>query len=84
MIWRQNTCVNWFPLESHPENSGHPVRYYCMCQCLGSSHMVSVHLMLQPPTLWNRLPANIRNASYLGNVKSLLKTHLFKVAFTDK
>ena len=21
MIWRQNTCVNWFPLESHPENS---------------------------------------------------------------
>ena len=36
------------------------------------------------PTLWNRLPANIRNASTLGNFKSLLKTHLFKVAFTDK
>ena len=36
------------------------------------------------PTLWNRLPANIRNASSLGNFKSLLKTHLFKVAFTDK
>jgi len=21
MIWRQNTCVNWCPLESHPKNS---------------------------------------------------------------
>jgi len=48
MIWRQNTCVNWFPLESHPENSGHPVRYYCRCQYLGSSHMVIVRLVLQP------------------------------------
>ena len=49
MIWRQNTCVNWFPLESHPENSGHPVRYCCRCQYLGSSHMVIVRLVLQPP-----------------------------------
>jgi len=40
-------CVNC-PFESHPENSGHPVRYYCRCQCLGSSHMVIVHLVLQP------------------------------------
>ena len=52
--------------------------------CLGSSHMVIVRLVLQPPTLWNRLPANIRNASSLENFKSLLKTHLFKVAFTDR
>ena len=29
-------------------------------------------------TLWNRLPADMRN------FKSLLKTHLFKVAFPDK
>ena len=36
------------------------------------------------PNLWNKLPANIRNSSSLGNFKSLLKTHLFKVAFTDK
>ena len=36
------------------------------------------------PTLWNKLPANIRNASSLGNFKSLLKTHLFNVTFTDK
>jgi len=28
------------------------------------------------PTLWNRLPANIRNASSLENFKSLLKPHL--------
>ena len=37
------------PLESHPENSDHPVRYYCRCQCLSSSHMVIVRLVLQPP-----------------------------------
>ena len=83
MILRQNTCVNWFPLESDPENSSHPVRYYCRCQCLGSSHMEILPLVLQPPTLWNTLPANIRNVSSLENVKSLLKTHLFKVVFTD-
>jgi len=35
-------------------------------------------------TLWNRLPADIRNASSLENYKFVLKTHLFKVAFTDK
>jgi len=29
--------VNWFPLESHRENSGHPVMYYCRYQCLSSS-----------------------------------------------
>ena len=45
----QNTCVNWYSLESHPENSGHLVGYYCSCQCLGSSHMVIVRLVLQPP-----------------------------------
>ena len=33
----------------YPQNSGHPVRYYCRCQCLGSSHMVIVRLVLQPP-----------------------------------
>jgi len=52
MIWHQNICVNWCPLESHPENSDHPVRYYCRCQCLGSNHMVIVHLILQPPLCW--------------------------------
>ena len=36
------------------------------------------------PTLWNRLSADIRNASSLENFKSVLKTHLFRVAFTDK
>ena len=40
--------LNWCPLESHPENSDHPVRYYCRCQCLGSSHTVIVRLVLQP------------------------------------
>ena len=41
--------MNWCPLESHPETSGHPVRYYCRCLCLGTSHMVIVHFVLQPP-----------------------------------
>jgi len=36
-------CVNWCPLESHPETSDHLVRYYCRCQCLGTIHMVIVH-----------------------------------------
>ena len=34
--------------------------------------------------LWNRLPADIRNASSLEQYKHILKTHLFKVAFTGK
>nr|XP_033472868.1 high affinity cGMP-specific 3',5'-cyclic phosphodiesterase 9A isoform X1 [Epinephelus lanceolatus] len=33
------------------------------------------------PTLWNSLPINIRNADSLQTFKSLLKTHLFKLAF---
>jgi len=83
MVWRQKIYVNWCQLESHPENSGHPVRYYYRCQCLGSSQIVIV-LYIAAPTLWNRLLADIINASSLENFKSVLKTHLFKVAFTDK
>ena len=36
-------------LESYPENSGHPVGYYCRCQCLGSSHMVIARLVQEVP-----------------------------------
>ena len=36
------------------------------------------------PTLWNKLLADIRNASSLENFKYVLKTHLFKVAMADK
>ena len=36
------------------------------------------------PTLWNKLPTDNRNVSSLENFKSILKTLLFKVAFTDK
>jgi len=35
------------------------------------------------PTLWNKLPTGIRYASFLENVKSVLKTHMFKAAFTN-
>ena len=82
---RLNTCENWYRLQSHPEHSGNPVRYYCRCQCLGSSHMViDCAFSVAAPTLWNRLPENIRNASSLETFKSVLKMHLFKVAFTDQ
>lgn len=33
------------------------------------------------PTLWNSLPVAVRTASSLSTFKSLLKTHLFEVAF---
>ena len=33
------------------------------------------------PTLWNRLPEEVRNKPSLESFKLLLKTHLFKIAF---
>jgi len=36
------------------------------------------------PTLWDMLLADIRNTPSLENLKSILKTQLFKVVFTDK
>jgi len=47
MTWHQNTCVNWCPLETYPDDSGHPVKYYYRCLCLGSSHMVIVQSVKQ-------------------------------------
>ena len=70
MTWHVNTCVNWCPLEGHPENSGHPVRYYCRYQCLGSSNICDCVFHVAAPTLWNMLLADIRNASSLKNLKS--------------
>jgi len=81
MIWHLNTCLNWCHLESHPENSGHPVRYYCRClclryncrcPCLGSNYIA---FSIAAPTLWSKLLADIRNASYLGSFQNVLKTH---------
>ena len=39
---------------------------------------------LAAPTLWNRFVADIRKILNLENFKSILKTHLFKVASKDK
>ena len=36
------------------------------------------------PTLLNRLPEEVRNKPLLECFKSLLKTHLFKVTFSNK
>ena len=33
------------------------------------------------PTLWNALPLTVRSATSLSSFKSLLKTHLFSIAF---
>ena len=33
------------------------------------------------PVLWNSLPVSVKNASTVIKFKSLLKTHLFNVAF---
>ena len=70
-------------IRNHSENSGHPVIYYCRCQCLGSSHIVIVHLVLQPPVcgIGCRQVLEMRR---LLKFLNLLKTYLFKVTFTDK
>ena len=34
------------------------------------------------PTLWNSLPAHIREIETLGAFKKHVKTHLFRLAFT--
>jgi hypothetical protein len=36
---------------------------------------------MEPPTLWNKLPASIKNSATLLSFKSSLKQHLFKKAF---
>ena len=53
--------------------------------------MSSSQILLQTPafsvavlTLWNRFSADIRNAVSLKKFKSVLKTHLFNYAFTNK
>ena len=63
-------CVNSCPLECHPEN--------LMFPCLGSSDMVSMRLVLQPP---------LRGIDYrqILGMRHLLKgSNFFKVAFTDR
>ena len=61
---------------------GHPVRYYCRCvskpKCYGDC-VFSV----AGPCLWNRLLESVKCAVSLGMFKSLLKTHLLKIAFED-
>jgi hypothetical protein len=39
--------------------------------------------MLAAPTLWNSLPAKIRDIEQLTNFKSNLKPYLFKKAFIE-
>ena len=36
------------------------------------------------PKLWNKLPLTLRQAMEVEGLKSALKTHLFKKAYSDK
>ena len=38
--------------------------------------------MVAAPKLWNALPVNIRDANNVDNLKRLLKTYFFKLAYT--
>jgi len=35
------------------------------------------------PALWNKLPVDVKNAKSLDHFKSCLKTHLFRIAYTN-
>ena len=35
------------------------------------------------PRIWNGLPINLKEAESIGQFKSLIKTHLFKLCFTQ-
>ena len=75
---------DWCLLESHPENSSHPVRYYCSCLCLTSSDMVIVLLVLQPSLCGIGCPQILEMRGLFNFLKSVIKIHLFKVTFIDK
>ena len=86
LVWQLNYVLFIHPFQKNYQlliklfmiwhrNSGHPIRYYCRCQCLCWSHMVIVRLVLQPPLCG------------IGCWQILEMRHLFnilKVAFTDK
>jgi len=64
---------------SNPQNSGHLVRYYYRCQCLGPSHMVNVHFMSQLPICGIGCQQILKMPCLLKILKICSKTHLFKV-----
>ena len=47
MVWHQNICMIFSWSINQADFSAHPVRYYWICQLLGSSVMVTVHLVFQ-------------------------------------
>ena len=45
-------------------------------------YLYNMHQDTKSATIWNNLPADIRNMDNLSNFKSKLKTHLFIMAFS--
>ena len=70
MIWCQNTCVNWCPLEGHPENCCHRSQILLEVPVSWLKPYVDCAFSVAAPALWNRLPADIRNVSPLENFKT--------------
>ena len=55
-----------------------------LCLCVPSSHYKLYGdraFCVAAPTLWNKLPGDIRKSKSLASFKKSLKTHLFRVAF---
>ena len=55
-----------------------------LCLCVPSSHYKFYGdraFCVAAPTLWNKLPGDIRKSKSLASFKKSLKTHLFRVAF---
>ena len=38
---------------------------------------IAIIYIIAAPTLWNKLPAEVRNANNITTFKQLLKTHIF-------
>ena len=63
--------MNWRPLESHPEKSSRTLLQVPVSRLKSYGDCA---FSVAGPTLWNRLPADIRNVMSFENFKSLLKT----------
>ena len=80
MIWYLNNCVNRCRLESHPKNSGYPGQILLMVpvsrvKSYGDCAFTACGKGCRQILEMRRL---------LKMFKSVITTHLFKVAFTDK
>ena len=83
MIWRQNTC-ELVSIRNSSRKLGSSSQILLQVPVYWLKSYGDCAFNVAALTLLNRLLADIENASSLENFKSLLKTHMFKVAFRDK